>query len=100
MFAGVLVTSSQLRITLQRLIAKAGVPVFAWKGETLEEYWDCTYRALTWPDGSGPDQIVDDGGDATMLIHKVEKLKLTLLSLMALLEVKKKAYSSTLLRES
>ncbi|MCH2205144.1 MAG: adenosylhomocysteinase [Lentisphaerales bacterium] len=51
-------------------IAKAGVPVFAWKGETLEEYWDCTYRALTWPDGSGPDQIVDDGGDATMLIHK------------------------------
>ena len=51
-------------------IAKAGVPVFAWKGETLEEYWDCTYKALTWPDGSGPDQIVDDGGDATMLIHK------------------------------
>ena len=51
-------------------IAAAGVPVFAWKGETLEEYWDCTYRALTWPDGSGPDQIVDDGGDATMLIHK------------------------------
>ena len=51
-------------------IAKAGVPVFAWKGETLEEYWDCTYNALTWPDGSGPDQIVDDGGDATMLIHR------------------------------
>ncbi|MBN2640830.1 MAG: adenosylhomocysteinase [Victivallales bacterium] len=51
-------------------IAKAGVPVFAWKGETLEEYWDCTYKALTWPDGSGPDQIVDDGGDATMLIHR------------------------------
>ena len=51
-------------------IAAAGVPVFAWKGETLEEYWDCTYKALTWPDGSGPDQIVDDGGDATMLIHK------------------------------
>ena len=51
-------------------IAKAGVPVFAWKGETLEEYWDCTYRALTWPDGSGPDQIVDDGGDATLLIHR------------------------------
>jgi adenosylhomocysteinase len=51
-------------------IAKAGVPVFAWKGETLEEYWDCTLQALTWPDGSGPDQIVDDGGDATLLIHR------------------------------
>ncbi len=51
-------------------IAKSGVPVFAWKGETLEEYWDCTLKALTWPDGSGPDQIVDDGGDATMLIHR------------------------------
>jgi len=50
-------------------IAASGVPVFAWKGETLEEYWDCTYRALTWPDGSGPEQIVDDGGDATLLIH-------------------------------
>ena len=50
-------------------IAAADVPVFAWKGETLEEYWDCTYRALTWPDGSGPQQIVDDGGDATLLIH-------------------------------
>ena len=51
-------------------IAASGVPVFAWKGETLEEYWDCTFKALTWPDGSGPDQIVDDGGDATLLIHK------------------------------
>ena len=51
-------------------IAKSGVPVFAWKGETLEEYWDCTMNAITWPDGSGPDQIVDDGGDATLLIHK------------------------------
>ena len=51
-------------------IAQAGVPVFAWKGETLEEYWECTWNALTWPDGSGPDQIVDDGGDATLLIHK------------------------------
>ena len=51
-------------------IAAAGVPVFAWKGENLEDYWDCTYQAITWPDGSGPDQIVDDGGDATMLIHK------------------------------
>ena len=51
-------------------IAAAGVPVFAWKGETLEEYWDCTEKALTWPDGSGPQLIVDDGGDATLLIHK------------------------------
>ncbi|GHC00442.1 adenosylhomocysteinase [Cerasicoccus arenae] len=47
-----------------------GVPVFAWKGETLEEYWWCTEQALTWPDGSGPQLIVDDGGDATLLIHK------------------------------
>jgi|TARA_B110000438_G_C15808902_1_gene648701 adenosylhomocysteinase len=46
------------------------VPVFAWKGETLEEYWWCTEQALTWPDGSGPQLIVDDGGDATLLIHK------------------------------
>jgi adenosylhomocysteinase len=47
----------------------AGLPVFAWKGETLEEYWWCTEQMLTWPDGSGPDSIVDDGGDATLLIH-------------------------------
>ncbi len=47
-----------------------GVPVFAWKGETLEEYWWCTSEALLWPDGNGPDLIVDDGGDATLLIHK------------------------------
>ncbi len=51
-------------------IAKAGYPVFAWKGETLEEYWWCTLQALTWPDGSGPNLIVDDGGDATLLIHR------------------------------
>ena len=50
-------------------IAKSGVPVFAWKGETLEEYWWCTKEALTWPDGAGPDLIVDDGGDATLLLH-------------------------------
>ena len=58
-------------------IAKAGrTPVFAWKGESLEEYWWCTEQALTWPDGSGPDLIVDDGGDATMFVvwgQKVEK---------------------------
>ncbi len=47
-----------------------GIPVFAWKGETLEEYWWCTNEALVWPDGSGPDLIVDDGGDATLLLHK------------------------------
>ena len=47
-----------------------GVPVFAWKGETLEEYWWCTEQALVWPDGEGPDLIVDDGGDSTMLVHK------------------------------
>lgn len=51
-------------------IAQSGVPVFAWKGETLKEYWWCTEQALTFPDGTGPDLIVDDGGDATMLIHK------------------------------
>src|SRR5215217_4771460 len=47
-----------------------GIPVFAWKGETLEEYWWCTNEALEWPDGTGPTQIVDDGGDATLLVHK------------------------------
>jgi adenosylhomocysteinase len=47
-----------------------GTPVFAWKGETLEEYWWCTSEALMWPDGSGPNLIVDDGGDATLLVHK------------------------------
>jgi len=51
-------------------IADSGIPVFAWKGESLEEYWWCTMQALTFPDGSGPDLIVDDGGDATLLIHK------------------------------
>lgn len=56
-------------------IAAAGVPVFAWKGETLEEYWDCTEAALTWPDGKGPQLIVDDGGDATLLIHKGAELE-------------------------
>ena len=50
--------------------APAGIPVFAWKGETLEEYWECTERALDFGAGKGPTQIVDDGGDATLLIHK------------------------------
>jgi adenosylhomocysteinase len=47
-----------------------GIPVFAWKGETLEEYWWCTEQALTWPDGQSPNMILDDGGDATMFVHK------------------------------
>jgi len=51
-------------------IAKAGIPVFAYKGETLEEYWQFTRKALTWPGGKGPNLIVDDGGDATLIIHK------------------------------
>jgi len=51
-------------------IAAAGIPVFAWKGETLEEYWWCTERALAWPGGEGPNMILDDGGDATLLVHK------------------------------
>ena len=51
-------------------IAADGVPVFAWKGETLEEYWWCTAMALSFPGGKGPNLIVDDGGDATLLIHK------------------------------
>src|ERR1044071_9221782 len=51
-------------------IAEAGIPVFAWKGETLEEYWWCSEQALTWPDGNGPNMILDDGGDATLLVHK------------------------------
>jgi adenosylhomocysteinase len=51
-------------------IAESGTPVFAWKGMSLEEYWDCTYNALSHPDGCGPQLIVDDGGDATLLIHK------------------------------
>ncbi|MFW5805037.1 MAG: adenosylhomocysteinase [Bacteroidales bacterium] len=51
-------------------MAEAGVPVFAWKGESLKEYWWCTLQALTWPDGKGPNLIVDDGGDATLMVHK------------------------------
>ena len=47
-----------------------GIPVFEWKGETLEEYWWCTSEALAWPDGTGPTLIVDDGGDATLVVHK------------------------------
>ena len=60
-------------------IAKTGTPVFAWKGETLEEYWDCTLEALSFPDGKGgflgPQMVVDDGGDVTLLIHKGYELE-------------------------
>jgi adenosylhomocysteinase len=56
-------------------IAAAGTPVFAWKGESLEDYWDCTYKALSHPGGKGPQLIVDDGGDATLLIHKGYELE-------------------------
>jgi adenosylhomocysteinase len=56
-------------------IADSGVPVFAWKGETLEEYWWCTRKALIWADGEGPDSIVDDGGDATLMIHEGYRLE-------------------------
>src|SRR5258708_515231 len=57
-------------------IAKTGVPVFAWKGESLEEYWWCTYQALRFPRGKGPELIVDDGGDATLLIHRAMSWKM------------------------
>jgi len=53
-----------------------GIPVFAWKGETLEEYWWCTEQALMWPDGDGPNLILDDGGDATLLVHKGNEFEL------------------------
>jgi adenosylhomocysteinase len=56
-------------------IAASGVPVFAWKGESLEDYWECTYRALTHKGGKGPQLVVDDGGDATLLIHKGYELE-------------------------
>src|ERR1700675_2892031 len=56
-------------------IAATGVPVFAWKGETLEEYWECTYQALNHKGGKGPELVVDDGGDVTLLIHKGYELE-------------------------
>lgn len=56
-------------------IAKGGTPVFAWKGESLQDYWECTYKALTWDNGKGPQLIVDDGGDATLLIHRGYELE-------------------------
>src|SRR6476646_5518849 len=56
-------------------IAAAGVPVFAWKGESLEEYWWSTYQAVSHPGGNGPELVVDDGGDVTLLIHKGYELE-------------------------
>src|SRR5437660_8272934 len=56
-------------------MAKAGISVFAWKGESLEDYWWCTYRALSHPEGKGPQLIIDDGGDATLLMHKGYELE-------------------------
>ncbi len=56
-------------------IAETGTPVYAYKGESLEEYWEYTFRAMTWPDGKGPQLVVDDGGDATLLIHKGYELE-------------------------
>src|SRR3954469_25541358 len=56
-------------------IAAAGIPVFAWKGETLEDYWECTFQAPTHTHGKGPQLIVDDGGDASLLIHKGYELE-------------------------
>src|SRR5499433_619727 len=56
-------------------IAKRGIAVFAWKGESLEDYWRCTYRAISYPEGKGPQLVVDDGGDATLLIHKGYELE-------------------------
>ncbi len=57
-------------------IAEAGTPVFAWKGETLEEYWDCTWKAISFPDGQGPQLVVDDGGDVTLFLHKGYEMEL------------------------
>ena len=64
---GLPATSSPPRIT-PPAIARAGIQVFAWKGETLEEYWWCTEQALTWHGHDGPNMLLDDGGDATMLV--------------------------------
>jgi len=52
------------------VVSPKGIAVYAWKGESLEEYWWCTEQALMWPDGSGPNLLLDDGGDATLLVHK------------------------------
>jgi adenosylhomocysteinase len=56
-------------------IAAAGIPVFAWKGETLEEYWDCTWKAIVSPEGKGPQLVIDDGGDVTLFLHKGYELE-------------------------
>ena len=64
-----------MRFLAAAAIAVAGVPVFAWKGETLEEYWDCTWRAIVSPEGKGPQMVVDDGGDVTLFLHKGYELE-------------------------
>ena len=73
---GTAVIFFQHRIMLLQLLAARGIPVFAWKGETLEEYWWCTAQALAFPGGKGPNLLVDDGGDASLMVHlgyKAEK---------------------------
>jgi len=79
-------------------IADTGVPVFAWKGETLQEYWWCTKQALLWNDGTGPDSIVDDGGDATLMIHEGYRLEEEFLKTGKLPVVKSKNQESAVLQ--
>ena len=67
---GLVAATAALCLALPGFIAAAGTPVFAWKGETLEEYWDLTVKAISFPGGQGPQLVVDDGGDVTLLIHK------------------------------
>ncbi len=67
--AGPRATSTRRRTTPPRPIAAKGIPVFAYKGESLEEYWDYTHRIFEWADGGTPNMILDDGGDATLLVH-------------------------------
>jgi len=81
-------------------IADAGVPVFAWKGETLQEYWWCTKQALLWDDGTGPDSIVDDGGDATLMIHEGYRLEKEFSKTGKLPEVKTKNQESAVLQNT
>ncbi len=81
-------------------VAASGVPVFAWKGESLEEYWWCTKQALTWPDGRGPNLIVDDGGDATLLVHRGHQAEVDPTVLEAPTDNKELAIVNALLRRT